>query len=248
MASAPVYQYNPNNVLRPAGSDEDARIRNVNLAQGTYARGTILGEITTTGANDVETVTIGGSPAGGTWTYTATPPGGVSQVLTEAYNVSLAALQADLEGIYGAGNVIVTGTAGSSYVITFTGALARASIAIAVTSGAGLTGGTSPTATIAHTTTGAVDTGTFGAYASGNSDGTQNPKGILQYACTVDASGNITVATEVPGFTEKCVPMYRSGTFRCEELVGLDATAVTRLVGLVTMGNTSAGLFSFGAP
>jgi hypothetical protein len=34
--------------------------------------------------------------------------------------------------------------------------------------------------------------GVYGPYASGNSDGTQNPTHILQYQCVTDASGNVT--------------------------------------------------------
>lgn len=249
MAAAPNYVFSENS-LQPSRNPQGARAITVNLAAGTYPRGQILGQITSTGADDVETVTIGGSPTGGTWTYTATPTspnaGQAAVVLTEPYNVSLAALQADLETIYGAGNVIVSGTAGTSYVITFRGQLARTPITLAVTSGASLTGGTAPTATIAHTTTGVGDTDTFGAYASGNSDGTGVPKGILMYPCTVDAAGNITVSGEIAGLTRRSIQMYRSGAFRCEELVGLDANAVTKLGGLIVIGSLTAGLFEFG--
>ena len=251
MSATPLTQFTEN-VLRPAYNDEDARTIPVNLAPGTYARGQVLGEVTSTGANDVQTVTIGGSPTGGTWTLTATPlapyKGQAAVTLTEPYNVTLAALQADLEQIYGAGNVIVTGTAGSSYVITATGGAARQQITVAVVSGSGLTGGTSPSASIAHTTTGAADTGTYGAYASGNSDGTQNPKGLLMYPCSVDANGNITIASEIPGYTQLSAPMYRAGAFRTEEIVGLDSNAVTKLAGVIVAGSTSAGVFEFGAP
>lgn len=87
--------------------------------------------------------------------------------------------------------------------------------------------------------------GTYGAYASGNVDGTQNPVGILQYACVVDASGNITfgagpAGTSEWGETYKGAPMYRSGEFSCADLTGLDANAVTKL-GRLVQGTTSAG-------
>jgi hypothetical protein len=87
--------------------------------------------------------------------------------------------------------------------------------------------------------------GTFIAYASGNVDGSQTPKGILQYAVTTDGSGNITIANEV-GITEKCAPMYISGIFKTTELTGLDANAVTKLGGNLVTGTVADGLFQFG--
>lgn len=87
--------------------------------------------------------------------------------------------------------------------------------------------------------------GSFKAYASGNGDGSQVPKGILQYACTVDGSGNVTIANE-QGLTQKAVPMYIGGIFNIAELTGLDANAVSVLNGNIVMGIISAGLFQFG--
>jgi hypothetical protein len=60
--------------------------------------------------------------------------------------------------------------------------------------------------------------GVYGPYASGNSDGTQNPTHILQYQCVTDASGNVTfgagpAGTSEWGRTEKGAPAYRSGEF-----------------------------------
>jgi hypothetical protein len=69
--------------------------------------------------------------------------------------------------------------------------------------------------------------GTFAAYASGNADGSQVPKGILVQACTTDASGNITGADAPLGDTRKDTHVYFAGTFRTTDLVGLDANAVT---------------------
>ena len=79
--------------------------------------------------------------------------------------------------------------------------------------------------------------GTYGPYASGNVDGSQNPVGILQYACATDASGNITFGTVAGtsewGQTSISAPIYLSGIFRSEDLVGLDANAVTQLAYVV---------------
>ncbi len=87
--------------------------------------------------------------------------------------------------------------------------------------------------------------GTYGPYASGNSDGTQNPTHVLQYACVTDASGNITFGAGPAGTSEwsqtfKGAPAYRSGEFSCADLVGLDSNAVTKL-GRLVQGTVSSG-------
>ena len=87
--------------------------------------------------------------------------------------------------------------------------------------------------------------GTYGPYASGNSDGTQNPTLILEYQCTTDASGNVTFGSGTNGGewgqTEKGAPCWRNGLFNCADLVGLDANAVTKL-GRLIQGTVSAGI------
>lgn len=87
--------------------------------------------------------------------------------------------------------------------------------------------------------------GTYGPYATGNADGTQNPTHILQYPCVTDASGNITfgagpAGTSEWGETYKGAPAYRSGEFSCADLVGLDSGAVTKL-GRLVQGTTTSG-------
>jgi len=249
MPATASYTYNVQDVLRPQYNPEDARERPVNLLPGAYERGTVLGQVTTVGTSAVQTLTITGAPTGGTFTVTATPPGlgAVSTVLTEAFNVPIATLQADLETVYGHGNVVVSGTAGTSYVITFTGSLARATMTVATASGTGLTGGTAPAAAIVGTTAAVGDTGTFGRYALGNADGTQVPKMLLQYPCTVDAQGNIVVGTnsDILGLTQKSLPAFYAGAFRTEELVGFDANAATLLGGHIAEGSLSSGTYIF---
>lgn len=87
--------------------------------------------------------------------------------------------------------------------------------------------------------------GTYGPYASGNTDGTQTPAVILAYPVTTDASGTITNASEWPGVVETTVPCYTQGTFRCQDLTGLDANAVTKMAGRLTEGTVASGIFTF---
>lgn len=101
--------------------------------------------------NEVQTIAISGTPTGGTFTLTA-----LAQTTTAiAYNATPAAVQSALAALssIGTGNVAVTGTAGSSYVVTFQGALAAQPIAL-MTATASLTGGTSPAVTVTETTLG----------------------------------------------------------------------------------------------
>lgn len=92
--------------------------------------------------------------------------------------------------------------------------------------------------------------GTYGAYASANVDGTQLPTHILQYACVVDASGNITLGNAPSGGgewaqTQKGAPGYRSGYFNCADLTGLDANVVTIKRAILTQGTVTAGRVMF---
>lgn len=103
----------------------------------------------------VQTVTIAGTPTGGTFTVSS---GGNSY--QAAYNVTPAALQSAIQawgGIYAA--VTVTGTAGASYVITFPTITANIAPAAApfIVNGKTLTGGTNASATIAASGNGGVD-------------------------------------------------------------------------------------------
>jgi hypothetical protein len=95
-----------------------------------------------------QTGTITGGPTGGTFTltYKGQTTAGI------AYNAAASAVQTALIALstIGAGNVTVSGSAGGPYTITFTGTLATDTTALTA-SGAGLTGGTSPTITITQT-------------------------------------------------------------------------------------------------
>jgi hypothetical protein len=108
---------------------------------------------TGTGVSEVQTVAITGTPAGGTFSLSFN--GATTPAL--AYNAATSVVQTALQALstIGSGNATVTGTAGSSYVVTFTGALANQNVAslVAVSS---LTGGTTPTVTVTVTTGGAV--------------------------------------------------------------------------------------------
>jgi hypothetical protein len=106
----------------------------------------------------------------------------------------------------------------------------------------------SPSLTIAKgTILGEVsaDPGTYAPYASANSNGTQNPKLILTQSVVTDASSNVTRAGE-HGATVKHAPAYNPrGTWRTQDLVGLDAGALAALQGALVQGDLTTGLVRF---
>jgi len=96
-----------------------------------------------------QTVTISGSPTGGTFTltykgYTTTPL---------AYNISTANMQTALQALtsIGSSNVTVSGSAGTSYVLNPAGTLDGTTMDLLTADGGALTGGT-PAINVAYTT------------------------------------------------------------------------------------------------
>jgi hypothetical protein len=106
-------------------------------------------------ANEVQTLTITGTPTGGTFTLI------FGSETTSALDFDFTAAEIDtaLEALdnIGAGDVTCSGgpLPGTPVVITFGGNLANAKMPLMTTDDALLTGGTDPTATVARTTTGA---------------------------------------------------------------------------------------------
>lgn len=86
--------------------------------------------------------------------------------------------------------------------------------------------------------------GLYQAYADAAADGSQTALCILQYACSTDASSNITIEGEW-GVTRKEAPVWVAGYFATEDLTGLDAAGVVDLGGSVIVGNTTTGILKF---
>lgn len=107
-----------------------------------------------TGSADVQTVSISGSPTGGTFplVFNGQVAAGI------AYNASAATVQSALQALssIGSGNVTCSGgpLPGTAVVCTFSGTLATGQQPLMLTGSGGLTGGSSPTVSIAHTTPG----------------------------------------------------------------------------------------------
>jgi hypothetical protein len=114
----------------------------------TYSAGTSTHPITVTttaasggvaGVNEVQTVTLTGSPTGGTFTLTYEG----QTTGTIAYDASAATVDTALEALsnIGSGDVAVTGSAGGPFTVTFGGALAATNVSQLTANSASLTGG-----------------------------------------------------------------------------------------------------------
>lgn len=95
-----------------------------------------------------------------------------------------------------------------------------------------------------------AETGTPGTYAAVVAGTATAANCVLQYACTTDGSGNITMTGEW-GQTLKSAQAYTHGTFRIQDMVtsgaGLvDANSLAKLGGRVVEGTLgSTGIVTF---
>ena len=117
------------------------------FAQGGTAPTDATTALVTTTASEVQTISV--TATGGTFTVSYN---GVTTA-AQAYNVATATLQTALQGLstVGSGNVLVTGTPGTTYTCTFASALANQDVQTLVLGTGSLTGGS---ATLAITTPG----------------------------------------------------------------------------------------------
>jgi hypothetical protein len=115
------------------------------------------------GTAEVQTVTIGGAPTGGTFTLTV-PIAGAGTTAAIAFNAAASAVQTALRALPGLGGVTVTGS--GPYTVTFPSTLGNVPQMTATSS---LTGGTTPGVTVATTTPGVAPAPRAGnwAYATG---------------------------------------------------------------------------------
>lgn len=232
--------------LSPCIYPEVAKTDAVKLGTGTYAAGLVLGQKTGLSAvNEVQTLTFTGSPTGGTFklTFNGVETGAITFSGTAA---TLAAnVQTALEALsqIGTGGVTVAANSGAPQ-ITFAGALAGREQPPITFSNNALTGGTSPTASVAETTPGQQAGGSWGAYSDGASNGLQIAKAILQYATVVTPDGKHYTAADAPsaaggGLSALNASAYITGYFRTADLTGIDANGVADL-GRIVKGDIGA--------
>jgi RHS repeat-associated protein len=127
---------------------------------GTYTRpstppaasDTVLRTDTSYAGDNVQQVTLTGSPTGGTFTLTFN--GQTTSAI--AYNASASSVQSAFQSLssVGSGNALVASPTGSGWVIRFAGTLAGSVQASITGNGSGLTGGTNPAVSITVTSLG----------------------------------------------------------------------------------------------
>ncbi len=119
-------------------------------------------------ADEVQRVALSGGPTGGTFTLSF---GGYT-TSTIASNASAATVQTALQALtsIGSGNALVMGGSGGPWAVRFAGSLAGTDQAQLTASGAGLTGGTSPSVAVTTTSQGGD---------AGRVQSTTDPRGIV---------------------------------------------------------------------
>lgn len=271
--ATPIIRYS-HDVLEPFRRPDLAIKNAIRLAaSATYRKGQLLSQLT--GTNEVQTLTIGGTPTGGTFAigFTGTALNTTTKVVTgpitwSATNATLIAnILAALQAVPAltspdSSNVTVAAlslTAGIGTInVTFVNGLGATDINQMTADGTLLTG-TSPTVAFTTATAGVAGAnGTFLAYNSGGSDGSQTVKCILRMTCTTDANGLITLGDGTLGndnFSKVLeTSAFFGGIFRTDELFMDNASpptpitsgAVTALGGNIIEGQlTARGILSF---
>jgi hypothetical protein len=227
--------------IKPARWPEKARTQAVRLPAGvTYSAGQVLEEVTANSAqSEVQTLTLTGSPTGGSFILGwLNQSGGYDVTAAIAYNAPANSgtgnVQTILQALLGTNNVTVTGSAGGPWTLAYANELANRDVAQPVLITNGLTGGTTPSLTIATTTAGSAGAvGTFQAYSAGNARAVleQNVRTDLR-GCIIDEFGSTNAMTTTA---------FVSGEFFASDLVGLDSTAVPANGTAGTLGKLKSG-------
>ena len=221
---------------KPCQFPDLARTRAVRFRGGVnLSAGQVLGEVQVAAADEVHTITLGGTPNGGTFTllYPAANGGSYDAAGPIAWNgtgsVLAANIQAALNALFGldgaVGQVVVTGT--GPFTLTYSGSqVAKRDIPLPIAIN-NLTG-TAPTVTPATGTQGSPGlVGVMDAYNDALSDGTQVARAILVGPVRTAPDGTIIDEFGSPaGYTAE---VWVSGDFLCSELLGLDTNGVADL-------------------
>lgn len=212
--------------IQPVRYPERARTVAGRLPGGVnYPAGTVMAEQQIAARNETQTVTITGTPTGGSITLSING----STTVAIAFDATAATVQAALETILGVGNVTVSGGPGpgTAWVAIFAGEYGNSDVAL-MTAASSLTGGTTPAVAVTESQKGSpglIDM--FAAYNDAGSNGLAKAMGVLMYSVQTDAGGRIL--DEFGISTELTTPIYVGGEFLCSELTGLDANGVADL-------------------
>ncbi len=183
----------------------------------SFDEGALLGNVAGTPADEVWTITIGSATS--TCTFLFTTPAG-NYKTTFAIDATTAVVEAALEEIFGEGNLTVTGTPGTSYVVTFGGNLSEKLMGGLVTMTA-----TTANPTMVRTTPGSCGAGQYNLYSQGSNN---RVDAILQYEYGSDPTGAPVTEMRFTSAGQPFAPSaYVAGYFNCADLPNLDANAIT---------------------
>lgn len=197
--------------------------------------GQALTKITTAHA---QTVTVSGTPTGGTFTYLIIDPTtGATYPVTVPYNASTATHQTAINTAIGSSRITVSGAGalpGNVHTLTLGGHWLRLILPLLALVSNDFTGGTAPTAAFAVSA--GADSGKFGPYDDQATDGRQT---ILQgEVFIVDSTiirGNV-VNANLPGGNTDQVGVIEGGRVRRENILANDSA------GSLAAGPTFAAL------
>lgn len=96
-------------------------VRTVTITYSAVNQVTGVVTITAAGINEVDTVTIGGTLASGSFAFMDRSTGATSRLV--AFNAAVGAVQTALDDIFGAGNTVASGAVGATFTVTFAGTL-----------------------------------------------------------------------------------------------------------------------------
>lgn len=197
----------------------------------TYSAGQVLEEVSAAAANEVQLLTVDGTPTGGTFVLGyPSLNGGFDVTSAIAYNAAASAVQTALEAVLGTGNVTVTGSAGGPWTVTYASEMAARDVPLPTLVTNSLTGGSSPTVTPSVSTAGSGGlTGCMQAYTTGPA------RAILE--ATTRTAVNGAIIDEFGNTNQLTAVAFNNGDWLCSDLVGLDDDAVTDL-GKIIFGAT----------
>ena len=175
------------------------------------------------GVNEEQLLTVTGSPAGGTFKLTAEG----QETVSIAYNAAAATVTSALETLstIGSGNVSTTGSAGGPWTVEWIGDLAATPIPLMTLSTNALTGGSSPSVTIAQTTNGAGTIPQF--YYIGLSQSTRTTLGeTVALSGITETTGTGYSRQRVKTTSAEWVDLYTGGYWQVTSMqVDFSATA-----------------------
>ncbi len=207
--------------IKPARYPERAKTQTVRLAGGlTLSAGQVLEEVNIAAQSAVQTITVNGSPTGGTFTLGyPSVNGGFDLADPIAATATAAQVQTAIQDVLGVNNGTVTGSAGGPWTVTYGNELANRAIPLPTVITNALTGGTTPTVTSVTTTAGSPGpVGYYQPYASGVA------RCILESNTRTAVNGSVI---DEFGATQNLTAVtFISGEFNASDLIGLDSNAV----------------------